>query len=180
MSFDLYFLSRRAGETWDDAMGRLSELVDSDAPFRADEDELWERLKAELQHYLPGHESSEDERYRELSHHATGMQVAMSPGELVLSVPYWYDGDAADQVIELLRQIVAIIENASGLTAYDPQADAPFLGGGDEAAAVSFDRARNVLAAADGPAAQSTQAAADARAAQPTQPKSGWRKLFKR
>jgi hypothetical protein len=69
----------------------------------------------------------------------------MFAGELIVTVPYWYTGSDAERVVEVLGQIAAKVEEATGLTAYDPQADAPFLGDGQSSAASTFERAHRAL-----------------------------------
>lgn len=63
---------------------------------------------------------------RELSDDATGIQVLMFARELSLSVPDRHSGPDAERLAGLLRGVVARIEAATGLTAYDPKAEAPF------------------------------------------------------
>ena len=58
------------------------------------------------------------------------MQLTMHPGEISLTTPYWFEGNEAERVVEKLRQVSAAVEGATGLVAYDPQADAPFLSEG--------------------------------------------------
>ena len=139
MSFDLYFLSKRADQSWEDALDALEDDAEADAPLSASDLELWRRLEGGLRAVLPELEVFEGERERELTDERTGIQVSLFPGELSLSVPYWYSGPEADQLVDLLRRVASIIERESGLIAYDPQADAPFLGDGDASATASFD-----------------------------------------
>jgi hypothetical protein len=63
-------------------------------------------------------------------------------------VPYWYSGDDAGRVEELLRAVATEVEAATGLTAYDPQLDAPLLASPGSSAAV-FDRVADSFAAHD-------------------------------
>ena len=131
MSFDLYFLALEPGESWQDAMNRLevatadeSQLVDTDL-------RQWQTVLERVRPLLPNGQVFEGERHRQLSDDATGIQLSLSPGELSLTVPYWYDGPDAQQMVSRLRDLANAVEPATGLTAYDPQADAPFINAGE-------------------------------------------------
>jgi hypothetical protein len=84
------------------------------------------------------------ERDRELTDPATGLQITMFPGELSLSVPYWYEGGEAGTIAELLRRVASSIEDETGLVAYDPQADAEFIDSMHDPAE-TFDRVNQLL-----------------------------------
>lgn len=145
MSFDLYFLTRGPDETWQDAMERLEDAAAS--PAELDEEHLarWDSVRTHVRPLLPGAEEVAGESHRELSDDASGIQVSLSHGELSLSIPYWYSGPDAEALVARLRAVVVAVEGATGLTAYDPQADAPFVGGGDRTAAATFDAAQVAL-----------------------------------
>ena len=72
---------------------------------------------------------------------------------------------------ETLKAVARAVEEATGLVAFDPQADAPFLDGGDATAASTLQDVRDSLARrgirTDG-------------AVPPPQPKQAfWRRLFR-
>ena len=138
MSFDLYFLSRQANQTWGEALEALEEHASAQETLSESDLELWGRLKVSLRDVLPELDEFEGERNRELSDDGSGIQISLFPQELSLTVPYWYSGPEADRLVGVLRRAASIIERESGLTAYDPQAGAPFLAGGDDAAAATF------------------------------------------
>jgi hypothetical protein len=147
VSFDLYFLSLRPGETWTDATTRLEESAAEQASLDEADLARWDSVRARLAALLPDAKTFQGGAHRELSDHVTGIQVSPFHGGLGLGVPYWYSGSEAHAMIALLREVVLAIEEETGLTAYDPQAAGePFIGGGDAAAAQTFDRARDVLA----------------------------------
>ena len=166
MSFDLYFVARAAGQTWEDAVAALEDLPE--LPLTEEDLLLWQRLEAEIRQLLPAVESFEGERNRELTHDETGIQISFFHGELSLSVPYWYSGPESEAVITRLRQVVSVVERVSGLTAYDPQAEAPFLGEGDEKASGTFDMVGHALGEHAG--------SAGSEAAPPLKP--WWRRLL--
>ena len=137
MSYDLYFLERRPGETWDEALAGL-EHADEGREFGAEEERIWHAVEAAVKSVVPDAELFVGENHRELSDEATGLQLSLFPGELSLSVPYWYEGPEAERMTETLRRLARVVEEATGLVAFDPQANEPFLGGGDTTAAKTF------------------------------------------
>jgi hypothetical protein len=145
MSFDLYFLALGPGETWQAAMDRLEEAAA--VPAGLDEEDLaqWEAVWAVVGPLLPGAEEFTGDGRRELSDVGSGMQLALSHGELSLAIPYWYSGPEAQAMVERLRAVAAAVERATNLTAYDPQADAPFLGEGEQTAVATFDQIEAAL-----------------------------------
>jgi hypothetical protein len=170
VSFDLYFLSPRPGETWDGAMARLEAAATEKAAFDDADLARWDSVQARVAVLLPDAETFQGRAHRELSDDATGIQVSLSPGELSLTVPYWYSGPDAQRLTALLRSVVLAIEEETGLTAYDPQAAAPFIGSGDAAAAETFNRVHDVLASQAG----------SANAAESTPPPGSRQKRFSR
>ena len=140
MSFDLYFLALGPGETWQEAIDRLEEAAAS--PAGLDEQDLarWEAVRAVVGPLLPGAEEFSSYGGRELSDDGSGMQLALSHGESSLTIPYWYSGPEAQAMVERLRAVAAAVERATKLTAYDPQAEALFLGEGEQTAVATFDQ----------------------------------------
>jgi hypothetical protein len=135
-------------------MDLLEETAGQDLKLMPEDIAMWARINTSLAALMPGCEETEDERFRELSAETMGVQISMYPGELSLSVAYWYEGDEAVTVVAQLRQIVAAIEEVTGLVAYDPQSTAPFLDGGAMAAVATFDQAaaaQRKYLAGDGP-----------------------------
>jgi hypothetical protein len=148
VSFDLCFLSKQPGKTWRDAIDGIEESAATNAPLSNKEIALWPRLEEGVRQILPESQLFVGDNNRTLSDDKTGIQVTLFPDELTLTIPYWYTGTEAEGMVQLLRQVASIIEDVSGLTAYDPQADAPFLGDGERSATSSFhfaDKALNRL-----------------------------------
>jgi hypothetical protein len=140
VSFDLYFVTLRAGETFQDAVDRLEESADEEAVLDAADLERWQSVLDRIRPLLPDADEFSGESHRELSDDATGMQLLLAPGELSLTIPYWYSGPEAQAMVDRLRAVALTVEAATGLTAYDPQADAPFIQSGEQTAAASFDQ----------------------------------------
>jgi hypothetical protein len=140
VSFDLYFVAVSPGETFQDAMDRLEQLAAEESELGAADVERWQTVLDQVRPLLPDAEEFAGESHRELSDVATGMQLSFAPGELSLTIPYWYTGPEAQAIVDRLRSVVLAVEAATGLTAYDPQADAPFVHAGHQTAAAAFDQ----------------------------------------
>jgi hypothetical protein len=155
MSFDLYFLTLGSGETWQDAMDRLEEAAAAEIGLDGQDNAQWDAVHAAVEPLLPGAEEFAGESHRELNDDGSGIQLSLSHRELSLTIPYWYSGPDAQAMVERLRAVAIAVEGATGLTAYDPQADGPFLGDGERSAAATFDQVQAALrpseASADGP-----------------------------
>ena len=127
-------------------MDRLEEAVGQEAPITAGDEAMWAQVEQRVRSVLPDLESSAGASHRELTHLATGLQLSLASDEISLSVPYWYEGAEADRMTETLRAVVQAVESVTGRTAFDSQAEMPFLAGGDEAAPAAFDKVASFLA----------------------------------
>jgi hypothetical protein len=56
----------------------------------------------------------------EIDHEQSAIQVSCFSGEWSISDPYWSDGEAAAKIAGFLHAIAGIVQNATGLEAYDP------------------------------------------------------------
>jgi hypothetical protein len=178
VSFDLYFLAREAGQSWEDVMDGLEEDAEDDSPLDPGALARWERVKLALTPVLPDADEFVSEASRELTDDATGIQVSIYGRELTLTAPCWYEGPGAQRLVGILRVAAAAIEEASGLTAYDPQADAPFLGEGEHSATSMFELGRNSVRRT---VQQDSATGTDVEVAQPSDSTTGlWRRLFGR
>lgn len=125
MSFDLYFVARWKKFRWDPMASELPE-----SPFEARSGPSRRTLKRVEKAVLaefPAAESHTEEHSCEIFDHDSGLQVCMYPGETVVSVPYWHEGEAAEKLEVKLRRVVAGIESATRQVCYDPQANDGFL-----------------------------------------------------
>ncbi|GAB1819586.1 hypothetical protein [Herbidospora sp. RD11066] len=114
MSYGISFLRREPGQTWNDAF----EALETRAPETVDY-AVWS-VVAVAAHDVLG-VASEDLLNCEVTQLSTGLQVACYLGRWSVSVPYWPSGEAASELAVRLRAVAAIVEGATGLTAYDPQ-----------------------------------------------------------
>lgn len=124
MSFDVYFVradvagfdsSTSTGAN--DGSGRLS----------AAEWQWWEQIVDQVGSRLGDVEVERSDAYCEITELELGLQVCLFPGELVLSLPYWYEDEAAVEMAKLLNEVAGVIESITGLAAYDPQSSTLFL-----------------------------------------------------
>jgi hypothetical protein len=178
VSCDLYFLARQPGQSWEDAMSQIEGDLDSVPPLDGAALAIWDPVRAALAPVLPDAEEFVGAINRELTDDTTGIQVSMIAGELSLTVPYWSTGPAAERVVGILREIAAKVEDATGLTAYDPQAEAPFLGDGEYSTASTLDGLRRSVTEAIQRDAV-PESAAGSRV-QTTGPRRLWERLFGR
>jgi hypothetical protein len=97
---------------------------DSDEPGPLDA-AAWDRLLAGARRVL-GEVSvhEEPERFFELDHEPTGIQLSLYPGEAAITVPYWYRGAEAARIVDLLYRLARVVEVQTDLTGYDPQVEA--------------------------------------------------------
>lgn len=124
MSFDIQFVQRPTS-TWDPMRSSLGDYVDRE---RTPVDQgLWSRLFAAVTSEVPEAELFESETVRELSDHATGIQISLLSDEIFISAAYWFEGEEADAVEAKLKRIAASIETVTGLASYSPQDNNGFL-----------------------------------------------------
>ncbi|MFC3690079.1 hypothetical protein [Aquipuribacter hungaricus] len=126
MSYDILFVPRRPGQTWeaalDEAEGR-DVLGDTLRPERL---EQWERVVASLRQRVGEVEVSVDADTCEASH-ASGLQVSLYPDEASVSFPYTEREDRA-AFHDVVVDVVGLLERETGLLAWDAQTGEPFDG----------------------------------------------------
>lgn len=149
MSYDVHFVKSRPGQSLREVMEDLSEELETAAETRPELTPeavaTWNRLAPRVKEMLPDAEIDPIEYGYQVVQGATGIQLFFCPPAISLHVPYWYDGDRADQILGNLRALALVVEAETGLTAYDPQTDGPFLTGQPEASRSSFRFARKAL-----------------------------------
>ena len=118
MSYDIYFLKRESGQTWDEAMAVMEE--EADGPEDLSYPSSWDEVVAGVQEILGEVSVLENPPAWEMDHEPTAIQVSCFSGEWSISVPYWSDGDAAKKTAGHLRAVAEVIQRATTLEAYDP------------------------------------------------------------
>lgn len=142
MSFDVTFLPAPADGDWDAAIDAQEARAEGESRPPTDADRArFAAVEAAVRSVLPDVTTFEGGSSRQLDHEPSGIQVSTftgDPGEIAVTVPYWYDEDRAAPIVEILRRLATAIEAATGLVAYDPQAGGPFLGHGEQHAGAAF------------------------------------------
>lgn len=115
MSYDLFFQRRdRRGVS----AGEAESVIDAAS---------WAAIVARAREILGPVEAGENAGRRQLRYRPKGVSLECSGTLLVLRVPYWTHGDAANENVVKLKELVRAIEQQTGLQCYDPQLDRPFL-----------------------------------------------------
>lgn len=127
MSYDIYFIRRDPGQSFEDALERTEDSYESGAPglLTSVELEQWERIVPHARAILGEIEEFTGESERELSHHATGVQLSIFPGEISITVPYWHSDEDSVSVMEKVYALARAVEDETGLEGYDPQLGEP-------------------------------------------------------
>ena len=142
MSYDLYFLDPKAGQTWAEAMESLEDPP-SGADARPAAPPDWAHVAARARAVLGEVSAFENPPNWELTHEETGIQLGNFEGQWSITVPYWSEGDAAAEVMNKVYALAVIVEEITGLHAYDPQLGQPVAELADpkpEAAVPVFDK----------------------------------------
>jgi hypothetical protein len=121
MSYDIYFVRRGPGESWEDALSALEEQAADDEPARPTR---WDQVVPAVRDLLGDVSVTEGPPEWEITDERTAIQLSCYAGEWSMTVPYWYDGERAAVIAGYLRAIAVIVRDATGLEAYDPQVEA--------------------------------------------------------
>jgi hypothetical protein len=126
VSYDIYFLSRRDGQSWDDALEAMEDAAEESKPIPARLLEAWDRIVPQARTLLGDVEITEyGQESRDLNHSDTGIDLSVFGDEVSITVPYWHAGNDAAIVLDKVFALAAIVEKETGLTAYDPQVERP-------------------------------------------------------
>ncbi|MFF0110841.1 hypothetical protein [Streptomyces hirsutus] len=126
MSYDIYFLNRPDGQSWDEVLEAMEEAAEDSEPIPAHLLGAWDRIVPQARTLLGEVEITEYEREsRDLSHSGTGIDLSVFGDEVTITVPYWHAGDDAAVVFGQVSALAVIVEKETGLTAYDPQTERP-------------------------------------------------------
>jgi hypothetical protein len=121
MSYDLIFVPRSDGQSWDDALDAAEETDSDERPSG----ETWDRLVAAARQVLGEVSLFEGARNYELTHEPTGIQLSYYAAEASITVPYWYRGADARAVVTAIYQLGEAVQAVTGLPGYDPQLELP-------------------------------------------------------
>lgn len=119
MSYDIYFVRRDPGQSFEDALEEIEDSFEGDpGPLSTTQLELWDDLLGAARAVLGEVEVFEDAVTRELVHHPTGVQLSLFNGEVAIHVP---DTGDVGGVMATVHDLARAVERATGLEGYDPQ-----------------------------------------------------------
>lgn len=121
MSYDLIFVPRADGQSWDDALEAAEEDESDGLPSA----EAWARILAAARQVLGEVSVLEGADNYQLTHEPTGTQVSYYAQEAGITVPYWYRGRDARAIVETIYQVGESVQAETGLPGYDPQLGLP-------------------------------------------------------
>lgn len=122
MSYDLIFLHREPGQSWEDAREAAGEAAAASLPDPA----VWNRILADARQILGEVSVFVTDRYYELDHEQTGIQLLCNASEGIgITVPYWHSDANAHVVTQMIYRLGRVVEEATGLEGYDPQLGQP-------------------------------------------------------
>jgi hypothetical protein len=128
VSYDIYFLSQRKGQCWDEALEAMEDAAEDSEPIPDRLLKAWVRIVPQVRTLLGEVEITEyKQESRDLSDSGTGIDLSVFGDEVSITVPYWHSGDDAAAVLGKVFALTAIVEKETGLTAYDPQVDRPLV-----------------------------------------------------
>jgi hypothetical protein len=151
VSYDITLVRRRPGQSWDDAFEHARQH--GDVPLRPEQYAQLSRIQRRVTEIVGEIESASDATEAELTDMATGLQVHLFAHEASVTYPYWEQPDP-DLFHRRVAGVVAVVEEETGLSAYDEQSGEAFDGRIFDADPIAFVRtlhAREAAAAAGQP-----------------------------
>ena len=96
VSYDIYFLKRDPGQSWEEAMDALEAQDTSSEVLTAPQN--WDQVVSGVKEVLDEVSVLKNPPSWEIDHEQTSIQVSCFSGEWSISVPYWSNGDAAAEI----------------------------------------------------------------------------------
>jgi hypothetical protein len=127
MSYDILFLRREPGQSWEDAMEALEGQAGNDGA--APRPDGWGQVVAGMREVLGDVSVTDGPPEWEIDDPETAIQVTCYAGEWSVTVPYWWEGARAEAIAGYLRAIAGIVHRVTGLDAYDPQVEEDVMSG---------------------------------------------------
>lgn len=128
MSYDIFFVRRDPGQTFEDALDELEgSFEDGDIGELTDNDlEQWDALVPLAREILGEVEIAEaDEATRELTARATGIELTLISGEIEIHVPAAGRDVDELELMSTVYELARAVEDVTGLEGYDPQVGEP-------------------------------------------------------
>lgn len=126
MSYDILFVPRRPGQSWDAALDEAEGRDVLGDAIRPERLEQWERVVHALRRRVGDVEVTVDRDVCEAAH-SSGLLVSLYPDEASLTFPYLERADRP-AFHDVVVDVVGILERETGLRAWDAQTDEPFDG----------------------------------------------------
>lgn len=140
MTYDVEFVPGPAPA--DDDWGPNLDAA-ADVPVGALAVAAWPAIAERVRVIIPGAAEHGEGDLHQIGDEATGLHLTVGPDELSLAVPYWHQGDEAAAIERTLAAVVAVVEEATGLLAFDPQSGRGFVADGP---AATLDRTTRAVA----------------------------------
>lgn len=129
MSYDIYFLCRVPGQSWETAMEAMESMQTLEDPSTATPEPpdaaTWDEVVAQARELLGEVSTFGSPPTCSLDHRPTGLRLSCFSGQWSLTVPYWSLGDEATELMAKVFSLTEAVERLTGLEAYDPQAGEP-------------------------------------------------------
>jgi hypothetical protein len=129
MSYDIFFVRRDPGQTFEDALDSLEDSYEGGDPGPLTEEdlELWEAVLPRA-HEILGHGAEltqDDDETRELTDPVTGIGLTFFQGEFEIHVPETRSGSDDLALMSTVYELARAVEEVTGLEGYDPQLGEP-------------------------------------------------------
>ncbi len=129
MSYDIFFVRRDPGQTFEDALDSLEDSYEGGDPGPLTEEdlELWDAVRPRAVEILgPGAEmTQDDDETRELTDPVTGIGLTFFQGEFEIHVPDNRAGSDDLALMGTVYELARAVEQVTGLEGYDPQLGEP-------------------------------------------------------
>jgi hypothetical protein len=134
VSYDIYFVRRDPGQSFEDALDATEESFEGDpGPLSDVELEQWDEVLPAARAVLGDVQEFSDETTRELSDRDTGIELSLFNGEMAIRVPLDDQEDEDGEIMARVYELARVVERVTGLEGYDPQTGSPvsdLAGGG--------------------------------------------------
>jgi len=126
VSYDIFFVRRDPGQSFEDALDATEESFEGDpGPLSAVELEQWDEVLPAARAVLGDVEEFSDETTRELSDRDTGIELSLFNGEMAIHVPLDDQEDENGEIMARVYELARAVERVTGLEGYDPQTGSP-------------------------------------------------------
>jgi hypothetical protein len=126
VSYDIYFVRRDPGQSFEDALDATEESYDGDpGPLEGADLEHWDRITMRAQQILDAPDESATEMSRNLFDSATGIQLSMIADEVTITVPSERPDQDSVTLMAKVYALARVVEDETGLEGYDPQLQEP-------------------------------------------------------